>query len=96
MMQSMPFLDPENTKCIEGNQHTVGIEIGNTKIFNVYKPSSEDWTMTVLPQADHSTVYIGDFNSHSTVWGYSSEDGNGENLSNWVELNHLHLLYDAK
>ncbi|KAL4135052.1 hypothetical protein QTP88_006714 [Uroleucon formosanum] len=58
------------TQRIEGNKITVGIEIGNTKMFNVYKPPSEDWT--------------------------TSEDDNGENLSNWAKLNYLHLLYDAK
>lgn len=89
-------LDPKNIKRIKGNKHTVGIEIGSTKIFNVYKPPSEDWTTSVLPQAEHPAVYIGDFNSQSTLWGYSYENGNGENFSQWADLNHLYLLYDAK
>lgn len=89
-------LDPKNIKRIEENEHTVGIEIGNTKIFNIYKPPSENWTTSVLPLADHPAVYIGDFNSHNTEWGYNSTDDNGEKLSNLVQLNHLQLLYDAK
>jgi len=74
-------LDPKNIKRLEGNKHTVGIEIGNTKIFNIYKPPSEKWTTSVLPLAEHPAVYIGDFNSHNTEWGYNSTDDNGETLS---------------
>lgn len=37
-------LDQKDIKSIEGNKRTVGIEIGNTNIFNRYKPPSEDWT----------------------------------------------------
>lgn len=62
----------------------------------LYKPPSEDWTTSVLPQADNPVVYIGDFNSHSIEWGNSSNGGNGKNLSNWAELINLHLLYDVK
>ncbi|KAL4083862.1 hypothetical protein QTP88_029178 [Uroleucon formosanum] len=89
-------LDPKNIRRLEGNKHTVGIEIGNTNIFNIYKPPSEKWTTSVLPLAEHPAVYIGDFNSHNMEWGYNSTDNNGETLSNWAQLNHLQLLYDAK
>lgn len=89
-------LNQKGVKRIEGNKHTVDIEVGNTKMYNVYKPPTEDWTTPVLPQADHPAVYIKHFNSHSTEWGYSSEDSNKDNLSNWTELNYLHLLNDAK
>lgn len=89
-------LDPKNIRRLEGNKHTVGIEIGNTKIFNIYKPPSEKWTTSVLPLAEHPAVYIGDFNSHNMEWGYNSTDDNGETLSNWARLNHIQLLYDAK
>jgi len=35
----------------------------------------------VLPLAEHPAVYIGDFNSHSTEWDYSSTDDNREPLT---------------
>jgi len=41
-------------------------------------------------------VYVGDFNSHSTNWGYATENEDGEQLCRWATLHRLHLLYDAK
>lgn len=89
-------LDPKNIKKLEWNKHTIEIETGNTNIFNTYKPPLENWTTSVLPLAEHPAIYIGDFNSHSMEWGYDRTDVNGEYLSNWAQLNHLQLLYDAK
>jgi len=41
-------------------------------------------------------VYIGDFNSHITEWGYKSDNTDEEMLSNWVNINHIYFIYDAK
>jgi len=40
-------------------------------------------------------IYIGDSNSHSLEWGYSSEDENGEKLVNWSLVGNKSLAYDA-
>ncbi|XP_008180117.1 uncharacterized protein LOC103308475 [Acyrthosiphon pisum] len=50
----------------------------------------------MLPTPQCPTVYVGDFNSHSTNWGYTTENEDGERLFSWATLNRLHLLYDAK
>ncbi|KAG5886778.1 hypothetical protein JTB14_032269 [Gonioctena quinquepunctata] len=39
---------------------------------------------------------LGDFNCHYVSWGYSTNDENGESLSNWMDKLDLHLIYDAK
>lgn len=41
-------------------------------------------------------VYAGDFNSHHSNWGYTSDDINGLQLNRWSERNNLWLLFDAK
>ncbi|KAL4092463.1 hypothetical protein QTP88_026964 [Uroleucon formosanum] len=87
---------PRLVKCVEGNEHSIGIQIGDLSVFNVYKPPSERWTTQVLPVSHHPSIFIGDFNSHSTDWGYSHTDENGEKLSNWESINHMYLKYDAK
>ena len=87
------FLD---IKQVTGNEHTIGIRIGNLTIFNVYKPSSSQWNASVLPVSEHPVIYIGDFNSHNTEWGYSDDNEEGERLSDWAAINHLKLIYDAK
>jgi len=73
-----------NIKRVEGNENATGVQIDNLTIFNVYKLSSRNWSTTVLPICQHPIVYIGDFNLHSTEWGYLSENKDGEALSNWV------------
>lgn len=79
-----------------GNEHSIGISVGNLTIYNVYKPPSERWHNSVLPVNQNPTIYIGDFNSHSTEWGYLSENEDGATLSRWAALQRLHLVYDAK
>jgi len=50
----------------------------------------------VLSRCQHPGVYIGDFNAHSTKWGYSSEDEGEERLVNWSQINRMFLISDAK
>uniref|UniRef100_A0A2S2NWX7 Endonuclease/exonuclease/phosphatase domain-containing protein n=1 Tax=Schizaphis graminum TaxID=13262 RepID=A0A2S2NWX7_SCHGA len=81
---------------VTGNEHTVAIRLDNLIIYNVYKPPSTNWSHYMLPTPQCPTVYVGDFNSHSTNWGYTTENEDEERLCNWATLNRLHLLYDAK
>lgn len=39
---------------------------------------------------------VGDFNCHSTSWGYNKTDRNGQLLEEWAEVNNLSLLHDPK
>lgn len=81
---------------MEGNDYAVVVRIDNLIIFNDYKPPSCNWSATVLPPCQHPVIYIGDFNSHSTEWGYSIVNEDGESLSDWAAINRLKLIYDAK
>jgi len=87
---------PRHVSIIEGNEHLIGMRLSNLSIFNIYKPPSENWSSQVLPTSNHPAVYIDDFNSHSTEWGYRSDNDDEEKLSNWVNINHMHIIYDAK
>jgi hypothetical protein len=49
-----------------------------------------------LPVSQHLAIYIGDFNSHNTEWGYSVDNEEGVTFSNWAAINYLKLIYDAK
>ena len=42
-----------------------------------------------------SYIYIGDFDSHHTDWGYSSEDANGARLTEWASLSNITLVHDS-
>jgi len=78
-----------NIGQVDDNDNVIGVSIENLTIFNVYKQPSRKWSTTVLPNFQHPVVFIGDFNSHSTQWGYSTENEDGEILSNWADINHL-------
>jgi hypothetical protein len=93
IIQKKPF---QNIERVEDNDYAVGVQIDNLTIFNVYKPPSCNWSATLLPVCQHPVIYIGDFNSHSTEWGYSIENEDGETLSDWAAINRLKLIYDVK
>lgn len=90
----------ENVKLVEtsslDNISVVTIELGGTNIVNVYKPPNEVWPANVLPSYDKPSIYIGDFNSHHSLWKYRDDDDNGVAIVNWTQQQNLHLLFDAK
>jgi len=81
---------------ITNNISLTHIRIGEINIINVYKPPGEKWTATILPQVQHPTLIIGDFNSHHSAWGYDTNDENGNTLYDWVEQKDLALMIDLK
>lgn len=78
------------------NIFILAIKIETTTVVSVYKPPKVAWPDSVLPNFDKPTIYIGDFNSHHHLWGYSENDGNGEKLIEWIENTDLNILHDAK
>ena len=59
-------------------------KIGKLTLINVYKPTNLTWTLPIMPVSKHPTIYIGDFNSHHTMWGYPANDTAGEQLADWA------------
>ena len=56
------------------------VNIGSITIISVYKPPIRQFQL-VNPDAMYNSdtnVVIGDFNSHSTTWGYNNTDENGD------------------
>ena len=72
------------------------IKVGNITIANIYKPPSASWPTQILPALPHPAIYVGDFNSHHTDWGYNDIDEDGEKLQLWAGVNSLELVYDAE
>lgn len=84
------------TESSTDNIFIITINIAGLFIVNVYKPPDSEWPLNVLPIYNEPTVYIGDFNSHHSLWKYASNDINGESLVDWSDCNQLHLVFDAK
>ena len=80
----------------ENSIYTIETQVGNLHVTNIYKPPNTIWPTPVLHSPNHPTIYIGDFNSHNTMWGYNDNDTQGEELADWSEAEGLELVFDAK
>lgn len=74
----------------------ITVKLNNLTIMSIYKPPSSNWPTPPLPPLTAPCIYIGDFNSHHTTWGYSNNDENGEKLATWCDSQDLYLSWDAK
>ena len=60
----------------QDNVELISIEMPGVVVHSVYKPQNEKF---VLPALGYGRLlHIGDFNSHSTTWGYTTTNDNGE------------------
>ena len=80
-----------------GNMELLKMETPYLDIISVYKPPNElfNWPPN-LDITSKTTLVLGDFNSHSTLWGYDHDDPSGEEVILWASANDLTLLYDPK
>ena len=73
------------------------IETRHLNIVTVYKPPP---TPFKWPESLHGntkpTIIVGDFNSHNTAWGYSTNNPDGEAVEDWAINHDLSLLHCAK
>ena len=88
--------DLADAQQVRTTKHCDIIRVGGFHVANVYKPPSENWQESTLPILPHPAVYVGDFNSHHTQWGYNSACRDGEALAEWASANDFHLVYDPK
>ncbi|KAK4311281.1 hypothetical protein Pmani_016968 [Petrolisthes manimaculis] len=81
----------------EGGIEIIQVDTTHFKITSVYKPPAIpfQWPQT-LQISDKSHLIIGDFNSHSTTWGYNQTNNDGEAVEEWAASNDLTIMYDAK
>ena len=65
---------------------------------SVYKPPGERFSFHQPPTAvgDQQQVIIGDFNSHSSTWGYATTNTDGELIEYWTEKQRLSQIHDPK
>ena len=56
----------------------ITIVVSGVVVHSVYKPPNDQFALPALGHRDLPHIVIGDFNSHSTSWGYDTTDNNGE------------------
>ena len=81
--------------CEEENVEFITVELPGV-VHSLYKPPPEPFLLPPLGQRIKPHIVIGDFNSHSTLWGYTTTDSDGEAVEQWADSNRLSLIHNAK
>ncbi|XP_071476748.1 uncharacterized protein [Diadema antillarum] len=81
----------------ENNIEVITLILDDVSVTSVYKPPMQVFQLPPGLVGQHrNEILIGDFNCHSSRWGYQDTDENGELLEDWMDLNNLHLIHDSK
>ena len=68
--------------CEEENVEFITVELPGVVVHSLYKPPPEPFLLPPLGQRIKPHIVIGDFNSHSTLWEYTTTDSDGEASNN--------------
>ena len=85
-----------DVEAIGHDDYSDTIRIGNYTVTNVYKPPTASWASSPLTARRHPSIYVGDFNSHHTAWGYDRANSDGEWLTEWASHSNLSFVIDLK
>ena len=80
----------------QDNVELISIEMPGVVVHSVYKPANEKFALSALGNRKLPHIVIGDFNSHSTTWGYTTTYDNGEAVEQWAYSCNLTLIHNAK
>ena len=72
------------------------MELPGVIVHSLYKPPPEPFLLPPLGRRIKPHIIIGDFNSHSTFWGYTTTDSDREAVDQWEYSNRLSLIHKAK
>ena len=72
------------------------VDLNGISVTSVYKPPGERFSFhqPLAAVGDQQQVIIGDFNSHSSTWGYAKANTDGELIEDWAENQRLSLIHD--
>ena len=75
------------------------MELITVEIFGIVLHSMYNLPPTIptpLGQRNKSYIVIGDFNSHSTLWRYTTTNNDVESMEQWSDSNSMSLIHNAK
>ena len=76
--------------------NSISVVLPGVVVHSLYRPPPEPFLLPQLGQRIKPHIVIGDFNSHSTLWGYTTMDSDGEVVEQWADSNRLSLIHNAK
>ncbi|KAL4104978.1 hypothetical protein QTP88_020253 [Uroleucon formosanum] len=76
----------------------ITIDLGKCTVKSVYKPPNSPFKFHKPKNfaAPNVRIFLGDFNCHSTSWGYSETNDDGHALEAWAVSEELSLIHDHK
>ena len=63
---------------VQGTVEIITIVMSGIVVHSVYTPPNDLFELPALGHRNLPHIVIGDFNSHSTMWGYATTDNEGE------------------
>ena len=80
------------------NIEILRVDLNGISVMSVYKPPGErlSFHQPLTAVGDQQQVIIGDFNSHSSTWGYATTNTDGQLVEDWAENQRLSLIHDPK
>ena len=61
-------------------------------IYNLYSPPPKTLHLHAIQPEEERWIIMGDFNSHSTSWGYPDLDPKGDEVEDWIITNQMVLI----
>ncbi|XP_030851787.1 uncharacterized protein LOC115928578 [Strongylocentrotus purpuratus] len=86
---------PDSTSYTHNNDiEVLNVTIKGLTISSIYKPPNISFSYPSTTTNRH--IVIGDYNSHSTQWGYDTTGDDGALVETWAQNNDLKLIHDPK
>ena len=79
----------------EENVELITVELHSVVVHSMYKPQPEPFQLSALGQRNKPYIVIGDFNSHSILWAYTTTNSDGESVEQWADSNNMSLIDNA-
>ena len=70
---------------VQGTVELITIVMPGVVVHYVYKRPNDPFELPALGHRNLPHIVIGDFNSHSTTWGYTGTDNEGEAVEQWAD-----------
>jgi len=76
----------------------ITIDLGKCTVPSVYEPPNSPFKFHKPTNfaAQNAKIILGDFNCHSTSWGYNETNHDGHALEAWTVFEGLSLIHDHK
>ena len=97
LLKQVPFIECSSVSEVD-NIEVLSVELSNVVMTSVYKPPAVDFKFLhcILQVPGKPQIIIGDFNCHSTQWGFKDSNKDGDLVEDLMDSNQLNVIHDSK